>query len=70
MKSFSGFHEARAPTSDMVDLWKNNQKHEFPRYKFSMVKDSIVNLELLQKLMRDGVVIILINHYLQRVFLH
>jgi alpha-ketoglutarate-dependent taurine dioxygenase len=58
MSPFSGFHESRAPTSDMVDLWKNDQRDEFPRYKFSMVKNSTVNLEPLQKLMRHGVVII------------
>ncbi len=58
MHPFSGYQDARAPSAEGIELWKNDDKGDFPRYAFSAVKQSSVNLELLQQLMRHGVVVI------------
>eukprot|EP00471_Norrisiella_sphaerica_P013368 CAMPEP_0184492104 /NCGR_PEP_ID=MMETSP0113_2-20130426/22309_1 /TAXON_ID=91329 /ORGANISM="Norrisiella sphaerica, Strain BC52" /LENGTH=513 /DNA_ID=CAMNT_0026876755 /DNA_START=96 /DNA_END=1637 /DNA_ORIENTATION=- len=55
---YTGFSDAKAPRQDTIRPW-NSQTANFKLYDHDEVlKDSTINLDLMESLMRDGVVIV------------
>eukprot|EP00443_Scrippsiella_acuminata_P007478 CAMPEP_0115241418 /NCGR_PEP_ID=MMETSP0270-20121206/38418_1 /TAXON_ID=71861 /ORGANISM="Scrippsiella trochoidea, Strain CCMP3099" /LENGTH=498 /DNA_ID=CAMNT_0002656435 /DNA_START=95 /DNA_END=1590 /DNA_ORIENTATION=+ len=59
LRPYSGYPGIKAPVRDSMRLWTGaSDEFTFRQYSFPDLADSCVNLEMLQTLVRDGVVVV------------